>query len=206
MRFSISYHEIWVSNYWSQTNITHGIMDERQFDFYAQEIGKIIGNISNKTVCDYGGGNGELAIRMQKGDCSIDVAEFSDNFKKLIVEKGLNFVDARSLPLDYYDILVANNSLFYVHPEKLNSEIKRLLRSLKKGGVLWITDVPVIDKINILTSNHLMRIFYRLTGIYQVDLGGFFIKPKKLSRHFNAVRIDSWCAYRSHFRISNQII
>lgn len=205
MRFSSSYHEKLVSEYWSKTNITHGDMHSISFDFYANELRELVGlSCSGIVICDYGGGNGELAIRMLQESCSIDVAEFSDNFKDSICAKGLKFVDAKSLPLARYDLIIANNCFFYVHPKKISSEIYRLQQSLKQDGVLWITDVPVRKKINLLTDNFLLRIFYRITGVYQIRLGGFFISSNRMINCFDAVEFPSWCRYRAHFRLYNK--
>lgn len=202
LSISEAYHRARTQTYWSNTTVTHGDMSNKQFDFYVHELIKLIGEQDiGQRLLDYGGGNGEIAEILQASGFSVDVAEFSINFKKNIESKRLKFVSAEQLPIESYDIIIANNCIFYTHPNKLNAEISRLMRSLRSGGVLWITDTPTKEKINRLTANKFLRTLFRVTGVYQSDLGGFFVDSQALSKQFNAKIFDSWTPYRSHFKI-----
>lgn len=174
-------------------------MSDQQFDFYASEISMLLGG--GDKLLDYGAGNGELTLRFNQLGYKADAAEFSDNFKNTIECKKLNFIDATNLPLSEYDLIVANNCFFYIHPREIKKEIYRIQQALKPDGVLWITDVPTIEKVDYLTKNKLLRIIFKLTGVYQPQIGGFFFQGKKLTKEFNLEEYDSWSGYRSHFKM-----
>ena len=202
MRFSQAYHRDITERYWANTTVTHGDMSKCNFDFYADELRKLIGVPNSPCrVLDYGGGGGEIAFRLNAEGFSVDVAEFSDNFRELIQQKNLKWIEANSLPSLEYDIVIANNCLFYVHPSKLVYEIHRILKSLKVGGSFFITDTPTIGKIGFLTDSYKLQVLFMVTKVFQPDSGGFFMNTDDLHKHFSCIEYDSWCSYRSHFKL-----
>lgn len=87
-----------VNNYWQNPTITHSFMDEKMFDFYYQEILKIVKLNKDDYILDYGGGNGEIAYRFKKEGFKIKHCDL----KPKMIELGE----------DKYDKILINNVFF----------------------------------------------------------------------------------------------
>lgn len=201
MKYFPKFHRKVLKNYWENTTKTHGDMSDKNFIFYAQELSKLFGDISGYKVLDYGGGGGEIATKLITSGVEIEVAEFTSSFQKMIEEKGLVFIEAMSLPNEKYDLIYANNCMFYVHPKNLKLEILRIMKALRPGGELWITDVPTVQKMHLLNKSWLGALFFKLTHIYDCQMGAFFVDEDRVRREFGAQIMSSWANYRSHFYI-----
>ena len=122
--------------------------------------------------------------------------------------KELEVYDTLSLPQNEFDGIFMNCAFYYIHPSKQKEEMDRLLRSVKDGGYLFLTDVPTVKKIPVLYKDmHGIKKFTvcavaRLTTVYQFNLGGFFVNEKKIKKWFpDTIVEDEWCDYRSIFII-----
>jgi len=72
------------SKYWKNTTITHGSgvdpskdMLESSFDFYYEELNKIIKPTSGETLLDYGGGNGEIGFRFKQNGINVSHSDLN---------------------------------------------------------------------------------------------------------------------------------
>lgn len=212
MRFSEKYHNDICQKYWSAPKVaTHGKVNEEDFQFYANEILKLIrsfcNNLEGKTILDYGAGRGEIIERINQSinDCFCVAAEFSENFMEVIEKKGIKAIAARQLPQGTFDIIFCNCAFYYNHPSKQLTEINRILLALKPGGILLLTDNPTLKKIPILYKDdkqfgNLHYLVAKYTQVYQLEQGGFFLDEERLQREFETMQVlASWSDYRSHF-------
>lgn len=220
MRISESYHKKIVTEYWAKAPATHGSMDESTFDFYAKELGKLIDlycPTNGKTLLDHGAGRGEIAIRMASycaavyGGGGVFASELFEPYRQSLADKGLEVFNSEDLPKNKFDIILMNGAFYYIHLKNMKNEIDRLIRSLKDGGFLFLTDIPTVQKSHLLYGNHkgirasLGKTVDKLTCVYQFELGGFFVNENMIKRCFPQTDVvDSWCYYRSHFIIKKE--
>lgn len=204
LRVSPSFHRRTVARYWSQTTSTHGDMSDEAFDFYTAAAARLLGPAEQRYLLDYGGGTGDIGKRLARLGFRVAVAEFTALFEDAVGRNGLEFVEAGNVPPATYDVILANNCMFYVHPSELEQEVRRLLRSLKPGGDLWITDTPTLEKASALGGSRARKFLRRTTRVYQPEMGGFFVDGDLLRGRFHAETFDSWAGYRQHFRIRSE--
>jgi len=184
-------------------------MCEENFDFYYNELLKIIKPIKNDRILDYGGGNGEIAYRFKKDGFKI----YHCNLSKKMVENAKKFglksckcEDINQLKEEgEYKIIIFNNGFFYIHPKGQKFILEKLYFLLEEGGKLYITDTPDYEKRQYILGKKMYILITKFIPVYQVDLAGFFIKSKDLEKlamntGFKNVRnLNSWNKYRSHW-------
>jgi SAM-dependent methyltransferase len=202
IRFSVNFHLKTTSEYWSTPGVpTGGPGDPDEMIMYFRQILDLVPADIGKTMVDYGGGYGEIANLFLTQGYEASVAEFFDSFRAHSQGKGMPYLEASSLPKEYFDLIVANNCLFYVHPSNLIKEVARLMDSLTPGGVLLITDTPTLAKISYLDWSLFQKWFGALTRVHDPRAGGFFVDGSLLEKKFTAVSSPSWSSYREHFLI-----
>ena len=198
------------NDYWQNTTVTHSKMEEEQFDFYYNELIKLIKPEKNSKILDYGGGNGEIAYKFQKNGYNIYHCDIS---KKMVNNaKGkfnLKSCECKEMK-GKFDIILIHNAFFYIHPKLQEKYLKHLFSLLKENGTLFITDTPDFSKRFFVKNNYkwyeyLYLFLARFFPVYQIDLAGFYIKHKDLSAKakkagFKTIKkLDSWSSYRSHW-------
>jgi len=207
--FSKRYASNVAKSFWSKTKVTHGSMDESNFDFYAKELIKLIGNVKGLRILDYGAGGGQISKRFTQAGAEVHAVEFVEHFIQDIQNLGIKAFLPNEIPENTkYDVIVMNNAFFYVHPKEHLELLKWFHSHLSANGRLLLTDVPDFEKRHILYNSGIQqRILLWLTSylpVYQPELSGFFIDFNKLINISNKVgfskseSIDSWCDYRSH--------
>jgi ubiquinone/menaquinone biosynthesis C-methylase UbiE len=196
------------NEYWQNTCITHGTMDEKSFDFYYRELKKIINPDNQDLILDYGGGNGEIAYRFKKDGFKIEhhdiLLKMRENARK---KYNLISLDDNELKRknNFYSKILFHNAFFYIHPKKQKEVLKFLYTLLNENGKLFITDTPDFDKRKFANDNFLYLLITKFFPVYQIDLAGFYIKHTNLKKMALEVRfkkvtkIDSWANYRSHW-------
>ena len=171
------------SEYWQNTTITHGSMNESQFDFYYKKILNIMNANVNESILDYGGGNGEIAYRFKQDGFNIKHCDLSKEMVLNASEKyHLESCTCEMLDKSHYDKILFHNAFFYVHPLLVEKLLEKIHDVLAIEGKLYITDTPDFDKREKLELNKLQLFFTSLFPIYQADLSGFYIKDKKLKK------------------------
>lgn len=183
-------------------------MKESDFDFYYNEILKIMKPSKQDIILDYGGDNGEIAYRFKQDFYSVKHCDISLLMVKNAIEKyGLDSCECNKIKYKYNKVLF-HNAFFYVHPKKQKKVLEKLFNILNDKGILYITDTPDFDKRVYSFGNNKQRIKMILTAVfpvYQVDLAGFYIQDSQLRKFAQEVgfrkisKIDSWCNYRSHW-------
>ena len=108
----------------------------------------------------------------------------------------------QEVPAGRFDVVFSNDALFYVHPRQLVAEIRRIRSLVRSGGRLLILDVPVKGRTRFLKGSPIHRLLWRLTGVFQPGIGGFFVDETLLLKAFPGAQVrDSWSAYRAHIEI-----
>ena len=213
MKYSAKYSDKVVSKYWSTAPATHSNTDQEHFAFYAREINKLIRKYIDRDdikLLDHGAGEGSISLQMQaiEPKYSISASEKFEKYRTIMQEKGLNVYDAEKLPNGAFDAIFFNCAFYYIHPSKWKSEIKRILAAVKQGGYLFLTDVPTTQKMHVLLEGYsplkqlILWFIWRITTIYQIELGGYFVDEKQIKQWFPQTIVESlWCPYRSAFVI-----
>jgi ubiquinone/menaquinone biosynthesis C-methylase UbiE len=205
---SPSFAEKVANEYWQNTTITHGRMDEDIFDFFYNELKKIIVPSREDLILDYGGGNGEIAYRFKKDGFKIEHYDISLKMRENARKKyNLISLDDNELKRknNFYSKILFHNAFFYIHPKKQKEVLKFLYTLLNENGKLFITDTPDFDKRKFVNDNFLYLLITKFFPVYQIDLAGFYIKHTNLKKMALEVRfkkvtkIDSWANYRSHW-------
>ena len=192
------------NDYWQNTTLTHTAMGEERFDFYYNQLLKIIKPDKKDRILDYGGGGGEIAWRFKRDGFHIAHCDISERMIEKAREKyGLESCKCDNV-VGRFDIIVFHNGFFYVHPKLQRNVLLRLFDLIRNGGRLYITDTPDFDKRGLVTNSKRGYILTALFPVYQVDLAGFFVKHKAVVKYareigFSVEKIDSWANYRSHW-------
>jgi len=202
IRLSSKIHEKITYSYWSKPGVETGSFFHKEESVGSwRQILALVPTDSGKSMVDYGGGYGELAEFFKTQGYTVWVSDFYDSFQEYSRRNGMRYIDARILPREKFDVIVANNCLFYVHPTNLHNEITRLIDSLKQGGVLLITDTPTMAGMKRLNWPLMQKIVGGLTQVHDPRAGAFFVNGSALVRKFGAKQIASWSSYREHFVI-----
>jgi len=196
------------NEFWQKTIITHGSMREENFDFYYNELLKIINPSKKDKILDYGGGNGEIAYRFKKQGFKIYHCDINDKMVNNAKKLGLRSCNCNNIKQlkewGNFKIIIFNNAFFYIHPKNQKFILKVLLSLLENEGKIYITDTPDYDKRQYVLN----KVLYLITTffpVYQIDSAGFFIKDKDLRKlamniGFKRIRkLNSWNNYRSHW-------
>jgi len=195
------------NEHWQKTDITHGSMSEKQFDFYYNELTKLILPNKDSKILDYGGGNGEIAYRFKKEGYKISHCDLSKKMVNNAKEKfKLDSCECKDID-GKYDIIIFHNAFFYVHPKLQKEVLIDLYKKLSKNGRLYITDTPDFNKRYNLKNGKFMNFITYFFPVYQIELAGFFINHNVLKNFaeeigFNIEKKDSWANYRSHWILS----
>lgn len=217
MRFSEKFHRKVVTDYWSKSPAVHGVESSKEYDFYVSELDKLIRRYVQKDIIkllDFGAGKGEMALRFKNMSVgrgyNVVASEPFELYQQIIREKDIDLVDSNDLPDDTFDAILMNGAFYYIHPSNWWKEIKRLLKSVKDGGYLFLTDVPTVKKRYLLykkdgIKDYIFNLLVKMTDVYQYDLGGFFVNEEIIKKWFpNTIVEDEWCNYRSHFIIKKE--
>lgn len=203
---SPSTHRRVAAHYWGKTKITHGSMEAADFEFYAERITELAALRVGDLVLDYGCGNGEIGKLLLDKGLRVEFAEFAPHFVHSLRDEAFTAYLLSDVPRQRYNTVFANNSFFYNHPRLLVECIRSALSLLCPGGRLLLTDNPTLQRVRRISGNPLRFCIYKVTGVYQPQLGGFFIDEGTIRRHFPDVEIlDSWSGYRRHFVIRRSL-
>ena len=143
------------NNFWSNTLVTHGSMDDSQFNFFFNHLKDIIVLNPKLTYLDFGGGNGEIASKFNNEGYSFDHCDISKEMVKNAMNTyNLNSCECKNLDNNKkYDAILIHNVIFYIHPKLLNQHLLSLNKLLNAKGKIYITDTPDYDKRHICFKN-----------------------------------------------------
>jgi len=205
---SEGYAKATADRYWANAEKTHFDMDTGQFEFYARELGALIGPMQGLRILDSGAGRGELSHLFRNAGAAVTATDIAPQFVERMCAEGLEAYTPGNLPpQSRFDAILVNNAFFYVHPKGRGALLGRFRGLLNPGGRLLITDTPDYskrDKADGGRAGILRRLALVFFPIYQPDMAGFVIDFPSLARlggkaGFTSHRIlDSWSPYRSH--------
>jgi hypothetical protein len=203
LRASRKYHAHVVRRYWESTDNTHADMTAATFEFYTEQIAALLGAPADcGAVLDHGAGDGRIGMQLAVMGYDVQFSEFALHFIEHISSSGYRCYAADAVPADSFDTIFVNNAIFYVHPSRIETEIRWLLSRLRAGGRLLLLDVPTIQREHRLGGGALVRAARHLTRVCQPDAGGFFVDEARVAREFPGTRISSsWCDYRAHLEL-----
>ena len=211
LSYSSNYSMKVANNYWQSTNITHTSMNEKQFDFYFNEIFKIMNPCKNEYMIDYGGGNGEIAHRFKEAGFNITHCDLSLQMVNNAINKyHLDSCLCKELDNTTYNKILFHNAFFYIHPTLIENFLNKIYKKLKSGGSLYLTDTVDFEKRENLGYGKIYTYITKLFPIYQIPLAGFFVKSSQLEFlakkiGFSVKKYDSWGNYRSHWVLTKEI-
>jgi len=199
------YATIVANKFWQNSTTTHGDMSETAFDFYYNELVKLIKPKKKDIILDYGGGNGEIAFRFKQNGYNIYHCDLSKSMVLKAREKfGLKSYECKDIE-GKYDIILINNAFFYIHPKLYRKYLENLHNLLNRNGIVYITDTPDFEKRHYLKMGTLKKILIYFFPVYQIEMAGFFVKDEYLRKiaketGFKTIeRVNSWASYRSHW-------
>ena len=154
--------------------------------FFAQNLKKIISskkiNFRNSTILDFGCGNCLLHkhIKFKKVLLYDPNIEFKKKLKvkNSKIYKNLDHLIKSKVKLD---IIIINSVVQYVPPKELKRIFKKLIRKIKKKGIIIVSDIP--------THGRLIEFFYDLNVFFFIRVFLYLIRnPRYLNLNFYIYR------------------
>lgn len=206
---SPSYAERTAKLFWKTSKQTHTEMRQSDFEFYFDNIIKIIQPLKEEVILDYGCGSGEISYLFSKAGYTIWATDISELLLMEARRKNINCLDISNLYSNKisFDKIFINNAFFYIHPGKRKQVLTGFYSILSNKGKLYILDEPDFEKRKKLNINFFKLLFTYFFPVYQPEKAGFFTKPDELmstckkAGFVKFTKLDSWSIYRSHFII-----
>jgi 2-polyprenyl-3-methyl-5-hydroxy-6-metoxy-1,4-benzoquinol methylase len=132
-------------------------------------------------ILDYGCGKGDIALKFKNDGYDITTCDISEKFVDGAKKIGLaSHICSEIINSgDKFDKVYMNNGFFYIHPKKYKSFLSGLYNLIKDNGDLYLLTVATYDKRSYYL-NRISKFITRIFPVYQVHIGGFFVKDKKL--------------------------
>ena len=154
--------------------------------FFAQNLKKIILsqkiNFRNSAILDFGCGNClfHKYIKFKKVLLYDPNVEFK---KKLKVKNSKIYKNLDHLIKSKvkFDIIIINSVIQYIPPQELKEILKKLIRKIKKKGIIIVSDIP--------THGRLIEFFYDLNVFFFIRVFLYLIRnPRYLNLNFYIYR------------------
>ena len=177
------------------------------FEFYTNELLKIIGPVKGRRVLDYGAGSGQIAVLLRQAGADIEAVEVKYRLVDELKKRGIKAWHVSDELVRQYDIILMNNAFFYVHPKDRENLLSKFYDLLKPGGRLLLSDIPDFHKRHRWYKNFIKTAWTRLIPIFQPRLGGWWVDLNNLQRQVKkagfagSYKWDSWAYYRTHLLV-----
>jgi 2-polyprenyl-3-methyl-5-hydroxy-6-metoxy-1,4-benzoquinol methylase len=160
--------------------------EELKLSVYDDFIIRIMGNVKDKKVLDYGCGPGVIDNVLEKLDADVDVYDINERILKMVRKRLPNVnieYDATGINVNTYDFVLCNLVLCIVEDDEVTEISKIIYNSLKNGGIALVGFCnPKIFNIHEtkLDKRHHIGKRYKQNHEYLKEKkeGGYFIYEK----------------------------
>ena len=171
-----------INKYWVNSSEWTGNDENYSMNIF-MTIKKILNADKKQKILDYGCGKADIAEKFKKEGFDITCCDISDKYVLSAQEQGLDSYSCKEIIErgKKFDKIYMNNGFFYVHPKKYIKFLSGINGILNENGELYLLTVATFDKRSYYHKG-ISKIITRFFPVYQVHIGGFFVKDKILKK------------------------